>query len=761
MTRMKLTHILLICFFSLQATLAKAQDNTAPTISAAHWNDIQIRDSSGAVLLRLKEVELKTSSMAGVLNGRIISTDGNRSEISYSFPDTPSVPILKSHLTKKGNQIDVHFDLYDPTPSIKSPQASLHLHIAEGAVPKGITNVGIWQRDANGGVPYEIPDGRLLRWQSSNNIISLAFEPDIKAEEKWQERRSLPLNFIKRGPGHYTAEFSILVDPIEVPPNVTAARWHGRPLALQLTTDHVYNWWSSSRELLEVKAILGNTTVHPRKINYNYWVRNYQGRLVAQERQSLDLAANQIFTVPIRVKADTRDILFVEVAIEDQETGQRVFSRTNLAVLPPHEFNSTPQNSLFGLAAFWPIPTQADVKRLLQRMGVRWLRNADIRQYKDINIAGNCHKASMSLDAGPQDREKIIKNFLRSCAEQENSYWEVMNEINVFKKGMSKSERQEKQDETIQKYINWLRDIQRIKQETPKYGIKIISAGMAGMDASFLKQFHDAGGWELVDAVALHPGRGGYTADYGLQHPYPGWAPSLIGDHWNFYGAVRSAKELVANLGEKPLWLTEMYAPTTPNSSWADSQRNQADNVILQYALAASEGIRVAMFYQMFDSIWTDRQGINPKNREYFYGLINRDLSFKPGFLAYCTIAEALDEAKFIKPLAFPDKQTRGLLFSSPRGSFAVLWNRADGYRLTYKSSDYVSPEAWKNTWKTTTSTSIPAQEESIVVINSIGQRKEVRSHGGYAQIELTGAPVIIYGLKGDNIDDARQDNAR
>jgi len=40
-----------------------------------------------------------------------------------------------------------------------------------------------------------------------------------------------------------------------------------------------------------------------------------------------------------------------------------------------------------------------------------------------------------------------------------------------------------------------------------------------------------------------------------------------------------------------------------------------------------------------------DRCGVDPKEREYFFGLLNRDLSPKPSFMAYCAVAEALEGA--------------------------------------------------------------------------------------------------------------------
>jgi len=128
------------------------------------------------------------------------------------------------------------------------------------------------------------------------------------------------------------------------------------------------------------------------------------------------------------------------------------------------------------------------------------------------------------------------------------------------------------------------------------------------------------------------------------------------------------------------------------------------------------------MWYQLFDSIWSDRLGVSDKNREYHFGLVNRDLSLKPMVLAYCTIAEALDRATFKGWLKFTDKNLRGLLFGTSRGPMAALWSRADGYLLSKKDEHFASPEPWVGTWKTQTPVTLPAAASQVVKINSIGQ---------------------------------------
>ncbi|HEY8966193.1 MAG TPA: hypothetical protein VIM58_07110, partial [Candidatus Methylacidiphilales bacterium] len=301
-------------------------------------------------------------------------------------------------------------------------------------------------------------------------------------------------------------------------------------------------------------------------------------------------------------------------------------------------------------------------------------------------------------------------------------------------------------------YVQWLKDIRRVQQETGLTQVKLMSAATAGMDVVFVQKLYEAGGWPLLDAMALHPGRGNFAPDYGAETPYPQWGHGDHGSYWNYYGSVRTAMATLKKYGEKPLWLTEVYTPTFPNSWWEDTLRASAENVVLQYALAAAEGVRCAMYYQLFDGVYYDRLGVDPKEREYHFGMINRDLSFKPALLGYCAIAEALDQARFVRALSFKDPLDRGLLFSTPRGPVAVLWNRADGYILTQKADHYASPEPWIDGWKTRTPLELPAAGGSLTVANAIGQSREIPVRDGTARIELTGAPAIVTGIDAERL---------
>jgi hypothetical protein len=118
--------------------------------------------------------------------------------------------------------------------------------------------------------------------------------------------------------------------------------------------------------------------------------------------------------------------------------------------------------------------------------------------------------------------------------------------------------------------------------------------------------------------------------------------------------------------------------------------------------------------------------------------------------MAYCTIAEALEDATFKGWIKFPDKKnnnSRGLLFDTPNGAMCILWDRTDGYVLTSASDNYVSPEAWVDTWTSRVELTLPCKNNHFTLVNPIGQKEIVSTKNNRANIRLTGAPVIVYGL--------------
>lgn len=723
------------------------------------WDDVEIRDESNRTLLTLTGFHAKWNPDAAMVGGTVhaVTTPEGRPavEVRYEAAESSESPLqVVGRFVPMPGRVDVRFDLTN-VPIDKDTRLGGSMFgrvFPRNAREVGFTKLGRWTRDPHGGVPYEVKDGVLMRYRVGDRMVSFAFGSGNGVNVQWKDGHQQHTGVSRVAPGHYKTEFSVLVAPVDWSAEALAARWHDRPVALTLSTPKLYNWWTDASEPLAVDATIVNASQEAREVEVAHWVRDFDGEVLSQATRPVTLGPGQVYVEPIRfTPSASRGIFFTEVSVTDSEGAEEAFARTNLALLPPHEFHSTPEDSIFGIAAYWPIPTEEDVQRLMDRMGVRWVRSGDTRKQHPGRIANHHSNIKWNREWTDEERDAWIRKQLALCVEKQTPYWEFANEINMSTAGIAMEGHGIGKALLADKYVDWLRAIRRVQEETGTTHIKILSFGIAGMDVAFVNKMYELGAWDLIDGLALHPGRGNFTPDYPVSEPYEEWVVGSHGNYWNYYGSIRTAMSLLKQYGEKPLWLTEVYTPTFPNSFWEDTPRNAAENVVLSYALAKAEGVKAAMYYQMFDSVWWDRLGVNPKDREYFFGLVQRDLSFKPSLLAYCAIAEALDQATFDGWLKFPDPQTRGLLFSTPRGPLAVLWNRADGYVLTEKANPFITPEPWIDTWKTKAPTRLPAAGV-VTVINSIGQSREVPAANGSVILSLDGAPRLVYGLDADRL---------
>jgi hypothetical protein len=421
------------------------------------------------------------------------------------------------------------------------------------------------------------------------------------------------------------------------------------------------------------------------------------------------------------------------------------FARTNLAVLPSYDYQAG-TDSMFGIGNYpWLLrPSANAVLDLWQRVGISLVRisydGGPGLPPSAFDARGLRHNIELqpTLDVTDAAAAAWASDKLAVAAGAGAGYFEVGNELNrPFNTG-------DAAQAYFDKVMRPVFDRRAVTGDT----VKLMNNGLAGMDKPWVQNFIAAGGWDLIDAFAYHPGRGNFTPDY--VPPGDDWGTGAEGTYWNFYGGLKQLKVLMAEHGQKEIWLTEAYAPTKPNSWWHDTYRHAAENVLLTLALSKAEGVRCVCWYQFHDSVLGMPQVADPDNVEYHYGLMNRDLSPKPSLLAYANSARVLDQATFRGWLTFTDPTTFGLWFDTPDGPAVVLWNRADGYLLnttgTRTDWHFPAPEVWVDPWPTKTPLTVAAST-AVQEVDAIGQRRQVPVTGGKATLTLDGAPRIYYGL--------------
>ena len=534
--------------------------------------------------------------------------------------------------------------------------------------------------------------------------------------------------------------------------------------------DRPFHLYSDANKPMAFNAVFRNLTAVSRKVKTLCRVRDWDGKVVVEKAVEAEVAADKVLVRRVEFNpSEPRGLYFVEASALDAASGRELaFSRTTLARLPPHEFIQDAEHSIFGLSHcadnFWG---HEAMQRLMDRLGVRWLRTGDGRVQhpgRSVNYHNSLNWRSCLWSE--TERDSFVRGQFAYLSERGGTRFEWGNEVNLINAvaaagdGIGKCQ-------FAREYISWVKSFRRVMDEQGYSGkYELLGMGMAGFDHAFATRMREEGVLPLLDGFCLHPAGSQHVPDfpYGVAGcppperslgPHPGDYPTL-NSHWNFLGALRAARDFIDKYApDMPLWITEMYAGCEPNHPWNGSVRDGADTVLLEYALAVAERVRVAMFWVMNGGIVSDPYGVKPGNREYTFGLLSRDTSLKPSAMGYATAAEALEGAVFKGWMKLDDPKSHGLLFDTPRGPAAVMWGRWDGHWLTFKDADGIvrHREPWLDRWPTKKAIRLPATSGGNVVrVDSIGRRRSVASKDGWTDVVLDGSPCIVYGLDMERI---------
>ncbi|WP_075661979.1 hypothetical protein [Streptomyces acidiscabies] len=595
-----------------------------------------------------------------------------------------------------------------------------------------------WVRDEGGGIPYEETLGvaHTSTWGTALHGLFLL----DRSRQAWTNATWIHAPGTAAFGGGWTSRADFYFS--ETRPSATATIGRGRELGLELTTNRDFNLYDTPGEQIALTALVANGGA-AKTVELELWVRSFDGVMLAATTVTGTVAADSTWGHTFTLGAPASGIALAEVAV--RSGGDEAFARTNLAVLPPYTYQAG-AGSMFGMANYpWlQRPNATAVLDLWQKAGVSLVRIAydggPGLPLAAFDARGMRHNIELqpSLEVTDAVAAGWAADNLAVAVGAGAGYFEVGNELNrPFNTG-----------DAAQSYLDKaLRPVFDRRAATGAT-MKLMNNGLAGMDKPWVENFIAAGGWDLIDAFAYHPGRGNFTPDY--IPPGDSWSTGGDGTYWNFYGGLRQLKALMAQHGEKEIWLTEAYAPTKPNSWWHDTYRHAAENVFLTLALAKAEGVKCVCWYQFHDSVLGMPQVADPDNVEYHYGLMNRDLSPKPSLLAYANAARTLDQATFRGKLTFADPKTFGLWFDTPGGPAVVLWNRADGYLLNTAGQrtdwHFPAPEVWTDPWPTKTSL-VAAAPGAVRQVDAVGQVRQIPVTNGKASLTLDGAPRIYYGL--------------
>ncbi len=219
--------------------------------------------------------------------------------------------------------------------------------------------------------------------------------------------------------------------------------------------------------------------------------------------------------------------------------------------------------------------------------------------------------------------------FLRELVNHYKNYihqWEIWNEPNIF---FWQGPREMYAELLMKSYI-------AIKDVDPT--AQVLGISTSGIDFSFIQQMQDL--QAPFDVLTIHPYR------------------SRLNEN-DFIRDLKRASDMVVLPGGKrrPVWITEMgWTTYTPHNSWVQEGflptrlRVQAELIVRTYLSCIISGIDPKVF-------WYDlrNDGIDPLNFEDNIGIMNRDFSPKPAYIAYSTMTRILKGMKFTKSLSLPE----------------------------------------------------------------------------------------------------------
>ncbi|PZF79897.1 hypothetical protein [Jiangella anatolica] len=598
--------------------------------------------------------------------------------------------------------------------------------------------LALWNRDAGGGIPYETRHGACYAMTYADNRLLLRVRESTPAFGGGVTAVHAPGVAAPDGQGWVT-EAVLVPGLMRVHSAGVIARDIVTPLGVDLWADQPFHVWPSGGAKT-VNAQVVNADTVARQVRLSWTARTWDGAVQSGSAGPVTVSPRTVWNASFGVTLGARDIAFVEAVVTDGSA--TAFSRTNLAVLSSYTYRAG-DASMFGLANYpWLLtgPGPDETAALMKLIGMKWVRTAYAGAPGippgDLDGHGLRHNVQLGdFDEGlPTDPQTWARDMVDLCVAAGARYYECGNELNLTAPDLSPGD-----------YVaGALRPVRAALGDTPAF--KVMTCGLAGLDSAWLDAFGTAGGWGEVDALAYHPGRGNFVADYSPPEPWVGPDGARKPEFWNFIGSLRKADAARAANGGKELWLTEAYASTQPNRWWTDTYRHAAENVLLQLMFARVHNVRGVTWYTLDDGIEQQPREANPDDIEYHFGLLVRDRSPKPSLLAFATAARLLDQATYVGRVTFSDPEVKGLLFDT----FAVLWTRHDGYVLNAghgAGAHYPHPEPWLDPWPAKTPVTLPAATSTVRELNCIGQETPHTAAGGRVSLTLDGAPRIFVGL--------------
>ena len=626
-----------------------------------------------------------------------------------------------------------------------------------GRIDKSMSKVGKWVRHypEAGGETYLARDAYLIRLNGYHNK---GWQKSSKTHAVWLKindgyRPTHIRGTVKDNPADKKQKimdfsYDFTLAPSEYSPGEAAALRRNAAFFVEAKTDRLYNIFEGG-EAPEVKILVRRTILSADGWKLHVKAYDWDGKVVLDRVEPVkNVAEAQTFRYSLPASSQNA-IYFVDASV--RKDGREHFSRANIAVIPKHTLRH-PEKSIAGISRFFDLPTRKDALELMKRLNVRLIRDGDNNELEKYGFVSFSHlqmpKRTWRLydpakDAGHvrQEIDRVLKCRAPVAIFGNEVAWKAPPEI-------------KKRDLNI--YRSWIKAFhEELSRRESKVRLSSFATTNENDVRKMLKEYDID---KYVDIIDLHPGRGC-------------WTPDKAYIYWGYLELIYRWQNSLAEAGinGKSLIMTEAYSCTHPHNGFRDSFRQSADNMLLTLVIAYAQKAEGVFIYQLHEGTTWDQGALDPevgqpgRNEENAYGMLHADLSPKPSLLGYQTATKHLDGVKIIQEGKVPGTKVHVYEFDTDRGLLHVMMDRTDGDQLnsinihpTLKVKEkngkmvpvVMHKEPWLQYWKTFKKHTFAASGNRVRVVDAIGREQEVPVRNGKVELTLSGAPVIVYGLK-------------
>jgi len=181
---------------------------------------------------------------------------------------------------------------------------------------------------------------------------------------------------------------------------------------------------------------------------------------------------------------------------------------------------------------------------------------------------------------------------------------------------------------------------------------KILGCNTSRCDQDFIEGTFKEGGFDCMDILGVHPYR------------YP-----RTPEETDFIGDMQKLVVLMEQYGEaKPIWITEVGWPTHLGDARSSTEEKQAAMIVRLYIQAIVSGCVEKI-------CWYDyrNDGLDQNYNEHNFGILHRDFTPKPAYMAYNTMAKSIGRATFMRELDLGEN-VRAYIFAENGKQIFALW---------------------------------------------------------------------------------------